>query len=105
MQHRVTKVLLTFLFSMSIEAHLSAAPTAWQPSAGHTQIAIWPDKPPDARVLDGAEDALIAHDAAGNDHLVGGRAWTYVQNVSQPTITVYSPQVKNTGAAVIVFPG
>src|SRR5207302_5109376 len=26
-------------------------------------------------------------------------------NVSQPTMTVYSPKGKNTGAAVIVFPG
>jgi acetyl esterase/lipase len=41
----------------------------------------------------------------GRDHLVAGKAWTYIQNVSRPTITVYSPSGKNTGAAVIVFPG
>jgi acetyl esterase/lipase len=28
-----------------------------------------------------------------------------IDNVSQPTMTVYSPKGKNTGAAVIVFPG
>ncbi len=39
------------------------------------------------------------------DHLVAGRPWTYVQNVSRPTLTVYSPTGTNTGAAVIVFPG
>jgi acetyl esterase/lipase len=38
-------------------------------------------------------------------HLVGGRPWTYVNNVSQPTLTVYSPQGRNTGAAIVVFPG
>ena len=40
-----------------------------------------------------------------NDHLVAGRPWTYISNVSRPTLTVYSPTGKNTGAAVIVFPG
>ena len=39
------------------------------------------------------------------DNLVGGRPWTYISNVSQPTMTVYSPEGKNTGAAVVVFPG
>jgi acetyl esterase/lipase len=37
--------------------------------------------------------------------LVAGKPWTYINNVSQPTMTVYSPTGKNTGAAVIVFPG
>jgi acetyl esterase/lipase len=39
------------------------------------------------------------------DHLVAGRPWTYISNVSRPTLTVYSPSGKNTGAAVVVFPG
>jgi len=37
--------------------------------------------------------------------LVAGKPWTYISNVSQPTLTVYSPTGKNTGAAIIVFPG
>lgn len=40
-----------------------------------------------------------------NDHLVAGRPWTYISNVSRPTLTVYSPPGSNTGAAVVVFPG
>jgi acetyl esterase/lipase len=39
------------------------------------------------------------------DNLVAGKPWTYVERVSRPTMTVYSPTVKNTGAAVVVFPG
>ena len=39
------------------------------------------------------------------ENLVGGKPWTYIENVSIPTMTVYSPTGKNTGAAVIVFPG
>jgi acetyl esterase/lipase len=40
-----------------------------------------------------------------HDHLVAGRPWTYVSNVSRPTLTRYAPKGKNTGAAVVVFPG
>ncbi len=39
------------------------------------------------------------------ENLVAGKSWTYISNVSRPTITVYSPSGKNTGAAVLVFPG
>jgi acetyl esterase/lipase len=44
-------------------------------------------------------------DAAGKPRLVGGQPWVYVDRVSQPTMTVYSPVGRNTGAAVVVFPG
>ena len=37
--------------------------------------------------------------------MVAGRPWVAVSNVSQPTMTVYAPSGKNTGAAVVVFPG
>jgi acetyl esterase/lipase len=40
-----------------------------------------------------------------NDHPVAGRPWIYVSNVTRPTMTLYSPKGKNTGAAVVVFPG
>src|SRR5439155_14230900 len=39
------------------------------------------------------------------DEWIGGRHVIAVRNVSQPTLTVYSPKEKNTGAAVVVFPG
>src|SRR5512133_3125882 len=40
------------------------------------------------------------------ESLVAGEPWIQVHNVSRPTLTVYSPQEKkNTGAAVVVFPG
>jgi acetyl esterase/lipase len=79
---------------------LTAQTSVWKPSPGHTQIPIWPGVPPDARPAAAAESA-----ATPNDHLVAGKAWTYISNVTRPTLTVYSPTGKNTGAAVIVFPG
>ena len=79
---------------------LSAQTRGWQPSAGHTQIPIWPGTPPDARQIPRAEIA-----APVDGHLVAGQPWTYVSSVSLPTMTVYSPTGRNTGAAVVVFPG
>lgn len=65
------------------------------------QVPIWPGSVPDARLAAGPE----AMETTGKDSLVAGRPWVSVSNVSRPTMTVYSPTGKNTGAAVVVFPG
>lgn len=77
---------------------LSAQAPVWQPSSGHTQMPIWPGVPRHAQRTEIATTRV-------NDHLVAGRPWTYISNVSRPTMTVYSPTGRNTGAAVVVFPG
>lgn len=84
---------------------LLAQTSSWQPSPGHTQIPIWPGTVPNAQPVEGPEESGTVVDGAGNKKLVGGRPWVYVGNVSQPTMTVYSPKGSNTGAAVVVFPG
>ncbi len=78
---------------------LSAQTTAWQPSPGQTQVPIWPGAVPDAQPVAGPEDT-----ATVKDPLVAGRPWVQVGHVSRPTMTVYAPKEKNTGAAVVVFP-
>lgn len=62
------------------------APTS---STEHAQIPIWSGTVPD--------DGYITETETYNDGMV--------KNVSKPTITVYSPAGKNSGAAVLVFPG
>jgi len=89
---------LCILFSVG---GLPAQTRVWQPSPGHAQIPLWPAVPPGAQATSAAETVTTT----GSDHLVAGRPWTYIQNVSRPTMTVYSPKGKNTGAAVVVFPG
>ncbi len=79
---------------------LQAEIPVWQPSPGHTQMPIWPGTPPDAQPVAGPE--TIAKETKG---LVAGKPWLYVSNVTRPTLTVYPPKGKNTGAAVVVFPG
>lgn len=79
---------------------LHAQTDVWRPSPGHTQIPIWPNEPPDAKPAAGPETLQT-----DPKDLVAGKPWLYVTNVSQPTMTVYSPKGKNTGAAMVVFPG
>lgn len=81
-------------------AGVLGAQTPWQPAPGHVQIPLWPGAVPDSLPVAGPEEATRL-----DDHLVAGRPWTYVRNVSRPTLTVYSPIGKNTGAAIVVFPG
>ncbi len=96
--YRVGMLLLAQLFADG-ESRLSATQAAWQPSPGHTQLPIWPGAVPDAQPVAGPETASTVKD------LVAGRPWVELQNVSRPTMTVYSPQERSTGAAVVVFPG
>jgi len=90
-------VLVVFLFALG---SLSGQTPAWQPSPGHTQVPIWPGVAPDAQPVAGPEVATT-----DKDSLIAGRPVVAVGQVSQPTMTVYSPGGKNTGAAVVVFPG
>ncbi len=92
---------VVFALGMVFAAGGLAAQTAvWQPLAEHTQVPIWPGAVPDARPATGPEVVKTE-----TKELVAGRPWLYIENVSRPTMTVYSPVGKSTGAAVVVFPG
>jgi acetyl esterase/lipase len=76
-------------------------PTIWQPSPSHTQIPIWPGTPPDAKT-----QAVTAPESViTSDGTIAGKPVLLVTNVTKPTMTIYSPTRKNTGAAIIVCPG
>lgn len=95
-QHLIFTVWFVF-----VSGALSAQTSVWQPSSGHIQVPIWPGTAPDAPPAKGPETST----AREKDHLVAGKPWTYVEGVSRPTMTVYSPVGKSTGATVVVFPG
>jgi acetyl esterase/lipase/phage tail protein X len=91
---------LIFVFCVVFASgDLKAQTNVWQPSPGHTQIPIWPGAVPDAQPVPGPEFAETT------EKLIAGRPAVVVNNVSQPTMTVYSPKGANTGVAVVVFPG
>lgn len=102
---RVGATLLVLLAFADGGASTAAGQSAWQPSPGHTQMPIWPGVIPDARPIAGREMSGTVVDSTGRPKLVGGRPWIYVDSVSKPTMTVYSPTGTNTGAAIVVFPG
>ena len=78
----------------------SVQKNVWQPSPGHSQTAIWPGAVPDAQSVPGPEV-----EKSDPNFLIAGKPVAGVTNVARPTMTVYSPKGKNTGVAVVVFPG
>jgi acetyl esterase/lipase len=64
-------------------------------------VPLWPNltpgSPPNA--------APEMDTTTAKDNLIAGKPLIRLGNVSTPTLTVYTPRDKNTGAAVVVFPG
>src|SRR5580704_536761 len=96
----VMKSLIFAFYVLFTVSGLCAETPSWQPSPGHRQVPIWPGSVPDAQPAAGPEDMKPVEDS-----LVAGKPWVEIENVSQPTMTIYSPKGRNTGAAVVVFPG
>jgi len=95
------KLLFLALYVVFASGSLSAQEPAWQPPPGHTQIPIWPGAAPDPQPVAGPEKT----ETSSKDDLIAGKPVVGISNVTQPTMTVYPPTGKNTGAAVVVFPG
>jgi acetyl esterase/lipase len=68
---------------------------------GHATLALWPHGAPGAQTNPGPETDITT----AKDNLIAGKPLIRLGNVSTPTLTLYAPKGKNTGAAVIVFPG
>jgi acetyl esterase/lipase len=89
-------ILLTAFFGMSVSVFAQ-----WPPAPGHTALNIWPHGAPGVPTnLPPEGDTTTAKDRA-----VAGKPVIRIGNVSAPTLTLYTPTGKSTGAAVIVFPG
>jgi acetyl esterase/lipase len=98
-----SSLLLALCLCAATTAH--AQITGWQPTPGHAQIPIWPGAVPDAAPVLGPAFSPERVEISGPNELIGGRRSTGVSNVTRPTMTIYSPTGRNTGAAVVVFPG
>lgn len=73
----------------------------WQAPAGGVQVPLWP-----ANVPLGKPDSGDRPEATGNGSpLVGGRRWHWASYVTRPTMTVFRPEGRNTGATLLVLPG
>lgn len=89
-----------FLFLAAVLACsvcMYAQQSAWQP----VTLNLWPHGAPGVA----ASPAPEVDTTTAKDNLVAGKPVIRLGNVSVPTLTVYAPKEKNTGAAVVVFPG
>ena len=83
-------------------ASASAQSTPWPPPPGHLTVRLWPgvapgeepNQPPEADTTN-----------PQNNNLIAGRPLVRLGHVSVPTLTLFKPQGKSNGAAVVVFPG
>jgi len=74
---------------------------AWQPASGHPTLPLWPNGAPGAP----SNAAPEVDTSTAKDNLIAGKPIVRLGNVSTPTLTLYAAQDRNTGAAVVVFPG
>ena len=94
----------SFRFSLGVSVAVLAAGAVqakpWQPAPGIVQMAVWP-----------ANAAIARPDVTGDEVVkvspgkVDAKGMTEVDNVTRPTFTIYPARGRNTGAAVVVFPG
>jgi acetyl esterase/lipase len=84
-----------------ILAGAPARAASWSPSAEHKQIPIWPGVAPDSPA--GPDQETYEFNEKGER--IGGKPVGWITEVSRPTMTVYPAEGKNTGVAVVVFPG
>jgi acetyl esterase/lipase len=91
--HKI-KILMPLIIVSIISCNQNKQPqqpkTAESPIE-HKQLKIWPTSIPDSGLITGPETVKP------NTMMVS--------NVSNPTMTIYSPKGKNTGVAMVVFPG
>lgn len=74
----------------------------WQPPAGLTQTPIWPRGAPDMKGASQPPESVLT---AETPAAIEGHTSEAVFDVTDPTMTVFPPQGRNTGVAMIVFPG
>ncbi len=103
MTHKLSTRLAFIFLALVFSSHVATAQSssAWQPAPGHTQVPIWPKGAPGATPNPPAE----ADTTTSKDNLIAGKPLIRLGNVSNPTITLYQPATKPTGAAIVVFPG
>jgi acetyl esterase/lipase len=97
MHTRLSSVVAVVVLCVS----LFAQKPAWQPAPGHLTMDLWPHGAPGAS----ANSTPEIDTTSAKDNLIAGKPLIRLGNVSTPTLTVYAPKQKNTGASIVVFPG
>lgn len=85
----------------SISSNTFAQQSPWPPAPNHATISVWPHAAPGAN----PNPAPEVDTTTPKDNLIAGKPLIRLGNVSVPTLTLYAPITRNTGAAIVVFPG
>jgi acetyl esterase/lipase len=93
--------LLLLAAVAALSTSLFAQQSGWPPAPGHLTLPLWPGAVPGAQTNSPAK----AETPTPSDYRVAGKLLIRLGNVSTPTLTLYTPKGKNSGAAVVVFPG
>ena len=96
-----TKRFVVLVAALAASTALLSAQSGWPPAANRPTINIWPGAAPGVPANAPAETDMTSP----KDNLIAGKPLVRLGNVSVPTLTLYAPEGKNTGAAVVVFPG
>lgn len=96
---RTYAVVLAAIAALCATALAQQNPYGWPPPADRLTIPIWPGAAP------GEPVNLPPEHNVPNGHMVAGRPYVRLTDVSTPTITLYKATGDNTRAAVLVFPG
>jgi acetyl esterase/lipase len=97
----MTKCLPFVSIALLLSATSFAQQPAWQPPPGNVTLNLWPHGAPSATPNSPPE----VNTTTTKDRVVAGKPVIRLGNVSVPTLTLYAPTTKNTGAAIVVFPG
>ncbi|MBW8881929.1 MAG: alpha/beta hydrolase [Asticcacaulis sp.] len=92
------RILALSVALTALPAATDAAP--WQPPAGYREMALWP-----ATMTIARPDVTGPERTETGPKLLAGKTVTAVKDVTRPTMAIYPAKGKNTGAAVVVFPG
>src|SRR5262245_52674439 len=97
----MSKVFLALFVFIGVFPIVDAQQPGWPPPPGLVTMELWPQGAPGAVANPSTEGNVTT----AKDHTPAGRPVVRLGNVSKPTLTVYPPNGKNSGAAVVVFPG
>lgn len=82
--------------ALAVTGDRGPAPSAAAPA----ELPIWP-----AGLAIQRPESTAPETVSPVNKLVGGKPWTYITNVARPTIRIFPPKGRNSGAALMVLPG
>lgn len=98
---RLLQFPLCVILIVALTGTLTAQGPAWQPPPATTTLPLWSPGTLASPSNLGPETNLTTP----KDYLVAGKTIIRLANVSNPTLTLYPPKGKSSGAAIVVFPG